>query len=215
MNQKKKLVILGLIAAIFGYSIASAAVGGSAYAPIQQRALDENRIHTPYFQQRDPYYCGQASIQMILYAIEGVPVSQYSLERETGFIEGAGTRSIDMLRPFEKRGIQVLSCGPFSNKEYLRRGVDNGQYSIISIRFDAESSVSHYVVVVGYNASGFFLNDPWPEEWKEPVGRHSGKDVYVSNELLDSLWGYRLNWVLSVAGPNSVVASVEAIQECS
>ncbi len=212
MNQKKKLAFLGFVAAVLAYSIVYGAVGGSVYPPMDQNVV-ANSIHAPYFRQRDPYFCGQASVQMILYAVQGIPVSQYSLEKEMGFIEGAGTRNINMMKPFEKRGIQVLNSGPFSNLEYLRKGVDNGQYSIINIRFDVDSSSSHYVVVVGYNASGFFLNDPWPEEWKEPVGRHSGENVYVSNELLDRLWGFRLNWVLSVAGPASVFASAEVVQK--
>ncbi len=174
-----------------------------------------DRVHVPYYEQRDPYFCGEASVQMVLYAVQGQSVNQFRLADEMGFIEGAGTRNFNLIKPFEERGVEILRSGPFSSQEYLRRAVDNGQFSIINIRFDEGSGSAHYVVVVGYNASGFFLNDPWPEKWGEPVGRDSGRNVYVSDELLGRLWGFRLNWVLSVAGPDSVVVRAEVVEEWS
>jgi hypothetical protein len=215
MNLNKKLSFIGFAVIIIAFFAVNGAIEGSALSPNELHVDEENKVHAPYYEQRDPYFCGEASVQMALYAIQGVPVSQFRLADEMGFIEGAGTRNFNLIRPFEERGVEILRSGPFCSREYLRGAVDNGQLSIINIRFDEESGSAHYVVVVGYNASGFFLHDPWPEEWREPVGRESGENVYVGDELLGRLWAFRLNWVLSVAGPDSVVARVEVVEEWS
>ena len=63
----------------------------------------------------------------------------------------------------------------------------------------------------GYNETGFFLNDPWPEKWGAPEGREAGEHAYVSSEVLRELWWFRENWALTVAGPDS--ATTQPVQE--
>ena len=197
MNRNKKLGFLGLTAAIIAFSVVYG-IGGTGQAPAvsPQRAAF---IEADYAQQRDPYFCGQASIQMVLQMIQGKYVSQFRLHNEMNFIPGAGTRNIYMVGPFMNRDIEIIRNGPFSSQEHLRKSIEKGQYSIINIRFDTESRSAHYVLVTGFNETGFFVNDPWPEEWGEAIGRQVGEHVYISNELLQRLWAYRLNWVLTVA----------------
>ena len=161
-----------------------------------------------YFQQRHPYFCGQACAQMVLYMVEDRVVSQFRLMDEMEFIEGGGTRNIYMYRPFEKRDVEGVSCSVFSSPAYLRRCVDRGAYSIINIRFDMSSSSGHYILVTGYNSSGFFVHDPWPGDWGEPEGRETGADAFIETELLVRLWAYRFFWVLSVSDPVDVADAI-------
>ena len=155
-------------------------------------------VDVHYFPQKERDYCGLATAQMILYEL-GEPTSQYTLKEEIGFVEESGTRNFFMVRLFKKHNIEIVSVGFFSSIRHLRDSVDKRQYSIINIKFDQKSKMCHYVLVVGYNETGFFLHDPWPEIWGKPEGRHSGGAAFISNELLGRLWFYRLNWVLTIA----------------
>jgi len=205
MSRNIKLGFIGLTAAILAYSLVYSALGGSSIAA-SQRA---NAVQVIYQEQKDPYFCGQASAQMAIQMIEERFVSQFRLQREMNFIPGAGTRNIHMVKPFQKRGIEVVRIGFLSNLEHLRDSVDRGHYSIINIRFDETTNSGHYVLVTGYNSTGFFVHDPWPERWSEPVGRETGENAYVDAGLLSELWAFRLYWVLTVAGPDEAGAQVQ------
>ena len=207
MSRNKKLGFLGLTAAIIAYSLVYSAFGGAGIAA-SQRA---NAVQVIYQEQKDPYFCGEASAQMAIQMIQGRFVSQFRLQHEMNFIPGAGTRNIHMINPFQNRDIDIIRIGILSNLEHLRDSVDRGHYSIINIRFDESKNSGHYVLVTGYNATGFFVHDPWPASWSEPVGRETGENAYVDAELLSELWAFRLYWVLTVAGPGQV--SVVQVQE--
>ena len=208
MSRSKKLGFLGLTAAILAYSLVYSALGGSAIAAVQRA----NSVQVKYQEQKDPYFCGQASAQMAIQMIQGRFVSQFRLQHEMSFIPGAGTRNIHMVKPFQNRGIEIVRIGLLSNLEHLRDSVDAGHYSIINIRFDESKNSGHYVLVTGYNATGFFVNDPWPESWGEPVGRETGENAYVDAELLGELWAFRLYWVLTVAGPGEAAEIQEGLE---
>lgn len=192
MNLNRKLIFTGLILAVLASSIVNAGGAGEA-------GRGRNSLNIRFFMQSDPFNCGPASIQMALEEVVGFRVNQFSIRDEMRFIEGAGTRNIFMVRPFMRRGLDAR-VELFSDLGHLKKYVDEGRVSIINIRFDSEKNSGHYVVVVGYNETGFFIHDPWPEEWGVPVGRHSGANVYVRDEQLNRLWGFRLFWVLSVGG---------------
>ena len=205
MSRNKKLGFLGLTAAIIAYSIAYGAFGGSAQAiAASQRA---NVVQVIYQEQKDPYFCGQASAQMAIQMIQGRYVSQFRLQHEMSFIPGAGTRNNHMIKPFQNRDIDIIRIGILSNLEHLRESIDHGHYSIINIRFDESKNSGHYVLVTGYNETGFFVHDPWPEGWGEPVGRETGENAFINGELLSELWAFRLFWVLTVAGPSQAGAA--------
>lgn len=204
MNRNKKLTLLGLVAVFIGYSIIFGAIGGSGS---NSSAILVNRssfIKANYYPQKDPYFCGQASVQMALRMVQDDRVRQFELKDEMKFIEGAGTRNINMGKPFQNRGVDKVKVRIFSGPGYLRKSIDERQYSIINIRFDIEAKTGHYVLVTGYNETGFFVNDPWPEKWGKPTGRDTGENAFISTEMLLKLWSYRLYWVITVAGPNSV-----------
>ena len=207
MSQNKKLGFLGLTAAIIAYSVVYGALGGSANATAALNGHSANSIQATYQKQKDPYFCGQASAQMAIQMIQGRYVSQFRLQHEMNFIPSAGTRNIHMINPFQNRDIEIIRLGLFSSQEHLRKSIDNGHYSIINIRFDESKNSGHYVLVTGYNETGFFVHDPWPEDWSEPVGRETGENAYVYAGLLSELWAFRLYWVLTVAGPSQARAA--------
>lgn len=130
-------------------------------------------------------------------------MSQFELAKEMSYKEGVGTRNVYLSSPFEKRDLKILSKGPYSNLDHLVRSIDSCQYSIINIRFDEKSDYGHYVVVTGYNETGFFVNDPWPEKWGDLVERDVGENAYLSDDSLKKLWKFRKNWVITIAGPGS------------
>jgi hypothetical protein len=140
---------------------------------------------------------------MVLLTIQGRSVNQFDLAKEMSYKEGVGTRNVYLSAPFEKRELKIQNVGRYSNLDHLVRSVDNHQYSIINIRFDEKSNYGHYVVVTGYNETGFFVNDPWPEKWADIVERDVGENAYLSDESLKKLWSFRKNWVITIAGPES------------
>jgi hypothetical protein len=204
MNRNKKLTLLGLVAVVIGYSIVFGAIGGSGSNPSAIPANSSSFINANYYSQKDPYYCGQASVQMALRMVQEDRVRQFELRDEMKFIPGAGTRNINMNKPFQNRGIDIVRVGLFSGPRHLRKSIDNRQYSIINIRFDIEANSGHYVLVTGYNETGFFVNDPWPEKWGKPTSRDTGENAFIGTEMLLKLWSYRHYWVITVAGPDSI-----------
>jgi hypothetical protein len=135
--------------------------------------------------------------------VQGVQVDQDLLAGEMNYIDGGGTSPFNMIKPFKKRNVEIIDQGVFRNLNHLRSSVDDGYYSIINIAFDDSGRSGHYVVVTGYDDTGFFVNDPWPEYWGRPICRDVGENAYIKTELLQKLWLVRLNWVLIVAKPDS------------
>jgi hypothetical protein len=159
-------------------------------------------VEVYYFAQEDRYYCGQAVAQMVLYMVQGVQVDQDVLACEMNYLNGGGTSPFNMIKPFKKRNVDIVDQGVFRRLNHLRNSVDEGYYSIINIGFDERGS-GHYVLVSGYNKTGFFVHDPWPDKWGKPIGRSVGDDAYIKTELMQRLWLVRLNWVLTIAKKDS------------
>lgn len=211
MRNNRKNGILGLSATVlvFSFVFAVFTTSGLSQSQVVQRSAF---VEVEYKQQARTLYCGPASVQIVLETILDEHVSQGTLRDEVNYVPGRGTKNTNIVKPFQSRDITVISCGPYRTQRHLRRSIENGYYSIFNIRFDQESNYGHYVVVVGFNESGFFVDDPWPEKWSTPVGRHSGENAYITNELLNELWAFRRNWVLTVSG-EIVDSTVDQDQE--
>lgn len=206
MNRRKKLGVIGLLVIVLVSIFATDNINGfQKEASINQQKA--SFVEAQYFSQKDRYYCGQAVVQMALYMVQGIRVDQSKLADEMNFIKGGGTRPFNIIKSFNKRDIEVINHGVFRNLNHLRNCVDKGYYSIINIGFDERGKSGHFVLVTGYNLTGFFVHDPWPENWGQPIGRSSGEDAYIRTDLMQKLWLYRLNWVLTVAGPDSIESS--------
>jgi hypothetical protein len=199
MSRRIRLSFLGLASAIIAMSIISVAAGS---VPQDNRA---HMIEVEYYQQRHPYFCGQATIQMAINMVQDRNPSQFRIRDEVPFIENRGTSNRHVNIPFRNRDINIVRNGIFSNQAHLRNSVDHGHISIINIRFEQGGNSGHYVLVTGYNATGFFIHDPWPEEWGAPYGRETGENAYIDNSQLNRLWAFRLFWVITITNhaPNN------------
>ncbi len=164
-------------------------------------------IDVDFFPQKESLFCGPASVQIIIVEIIGKFVSQHRIVKEVEYIEGVGSLGHSLKKPFEIRGISVVSIGRHSSVDELRKHVDLNHFSILNIRFDEDSNSGHFVVVIGYNQSGIFVHDPWPEAWGSPDGRDSGEAAFLGNELLRRLWSRSNNWAL-VVGEHSELSKL-------
>jgi hypothetical protein len=201
MIKKKKIGLIGLVTIIIAVSFILRNVSGVSGGSQSVEPRTSCILDIPYFPQKTQYYCGQACAQMILVKIQDKYISQIRLAPEMEFIPERGTLGSNLKHPFEKRDIGIVRVGRFSNLYNLRLSVDHGQYSILNIRYDEDSNSGHFVVVTGYNRTGFFLHDPYPKEWGTPDCRESGEDAYVSNGMLRKLWFNSRYWAITIGEP--------------
>ena len=156
-------------------------------------------LDVPYYDQQTSFYCGPASVKMVLDYTENLDISQYDLSQElfTDLDQGITYTSL-MDEPFIHRKLTDIKDGRMTLKQ-LKKQISFGYAPIILIWFDDNHEAGHYVVAVGYNETGVFINDPWPTQWDQPEGRISGCHVFLSNEKLLNLWSIRHNWAITVA----------------
>jgi hypothetical protein len=168
-------------------------VKSSAY-PVASSVI----LEVPYHDQQTSFYCGPAAIQMVLEYSNGMYLSQDKLGSEVNVdaIEGV-TYTYAMDEPFQARNISKVSSGRTSLTQ-LKQKINQGYAPILLIWFDQNHESGHYVVAVGYNETGVFINDPWPEGWMLPEGRETGSYVYLSNEELKDLWSNYYQWSMTV-----------------
>lgn len=155
-------------------------------------------IEVPYHDQQTSYYCGPAAVQMVLEYSNGMYLSQEILGNEVNVdpIEGVTyTNTMDV--PFKTRTDYKVTSG-HTTLTQLKQKITQGYTPILLIWFDQNHESGHYVVAVGYNETGFFINDPWPEDWMLPEGRETGSYVYLSNEELKDLWSTYRQWSMIV-----------------
>jgi hypothetical protein len=164
-----------------------------------QAIPSSGHISVTYRHQETDCYCGPAVVQMALDYLDTALPSQDQLaaEMQTNIVEGV--TYIDMMSiPFTNRNFSEVYADTLSFDE-LKENNANGYLTIILIYFDTTHEHQHYVLVVGYNASGAFVHDPWPVAWGSPEGRTGGENAYISNELLTELWAcYPSHWGLVI-----------------
>ena len=185
LSKKSFLFLLTLICIFLIKSSASPAVSSFI-------------IEVPYHDQQTSYYCGPAAVQMVLEYSNGMYLSQDMLGAEVKVdpIEGV-TYTNAMDDPFRARTELKVSSG-HTTLAQLKRKITQGYAPILLIWFDRNHESGHYVVAVGYNETGVFINDPWPEDWMLPEGRETGSFVYLSNEELKDLWSTYRQWSMIV-----------------
>lgn len=155
-------------------------------------------LEVPYHDQITRYNCGPAAVQMVLEYSNGVymPQTLLSEELETNPLEGV-TYTYAMEEPFQNRMITKVKSGRTTLNQ-LKQRINQGYAPILLIWFDQNHETGHYVVAVGYNETGVFINDPWPEEWEQPKDRETGSHVYLSNSELRDLWSSYYQWSMTV-----------------
>jgi hypothetical protein len=157
-----------------------------------------NLLEVPYHAQETNYFCGPASVQMAIEYLSGNLISQDTLAGEMKTDPVKGVTYTNMIRiPFDKGGYNSVREAHATLDE-LKEQNSRGYVSVILIWFDTNHKYGHYVAVIGYNATGIITNDPWPTNWNQPGSRKTGKNAFISNQLLADLWSNFNQWVLEV-----------------
>jgi len=159
-----------------------------------------NLLEVPYYAQEEDFFCGPASVQMGIEYVSGDVIPQRTLAAEMKTVPVNGTYTNMMRMPFGNRGYTSVSEAHTTLDE-LKEQNSRGYVSIILIWSDTDHKYGHYVVVIGYNATGIFVNDPWPVHWNQPESRKTGKDAFISSSLLADLWTKFNHWVLEILYP--------------
>lgn len=155
-------------------------------------------LDVPYYDQQTSYYCGPASVMMVLDYTDKLDGPQTLLSQELYTEVDKITHTSLMDEPFIHRELTDIHDGRMTINQ-LKKQINLGYAPILLIWFDDNHESGHYVVAVGYNDTGIFINDPWPTRWSHPEGRDSGAFVFLSNEKLLDLWSFRHNWALTVS----------------
>jgi ABC-type bacteriocin/lantibiotic exporter with double-glycine peptidase domain len=135
-------------------------------------------LHTvPYHIQDNPFYCGEACIQMVLefYGVQPLP-SQNEIAIETNFSQNT-TYAEYMEKPFIIRNFQV-SINWTQNFDWAYNNLIQAITTrpvIILITWD--NGDGHYLVVIQGNDKGISYHDPL-----------NGKNKQMDKELLRALW---------------------------
>lgn len=205
-SVKATSLLLVLLALVVFSSVSVRSVAGISAS---------NMLLVPYHSQGessardDDVYCGPASVQMAFQYISGKYVSQLTLAKELGTDDySSGTYLNRLYRAFINRNYTQVNV---QNRDLdsLKQLNSQGYASIIAIYAHTNHKSTHFVVVVGYNETGIFVNDPWPLNWSQSTDRKSGPRTFISNSLLADLWTAYGNWVLIIPYPASTSSSVQ------
>ena len=176
-------VSIFIVVALAGMSTAFARATPSEH---QISGFDGGRC---YHVQEAQHYCGPASVQMVLdwLGVQPLP-TQTELAAELGASVSGPTVVDTMPLPFQSRGLSVEERQGLSVGE-LKESIANDHPVIILMYLDNGSMYGHYVVVVGYNEGGVLVHDPYSTSYGS-VNRGVGANVFISDNLLATLWSY-------------------------
>lgn len=152
----------------------------------------------PYKSQLDPDAgdfrndCGPTCLAMILHAF-GVEVSTNSIYRKTGAKSNGYVSVSQLMRAAESYGIPFEYKYPM-DLDKLREAIDLGKVVMPLVHYGGWSQKDpgnatqspfegpHFVVVVGYDADHFYVNDPlwWGERRKEGIRKRWTNEEFLN-----------------------------------
>ena len=164
----------------------------------------------PYHFQITSWYCGPASLQMIM-DYHGEEIGQHNIADVADDVVGSGTYTYDMRRAGHFSGMSVAVQDPalqgytqrklgyacndnniFSNpRQKLKNAVWSQVPVFVLTWFSGTHTSGHYRVVKGYDDSldVFIMHDPWYS------GGLCGPDLIIDQAFfVDDLWAYSGHW---------------------
>jgi len=182
--------------------IAIVSFWGTVGSVAQSFLFDQFYVYeVPYFNQNDPYWCGPASMSMVL-GYWGNSISQEDVAAEIYDPGARITRMADMVS-------YPLTFG-FKSQDFtgsihdLKTWIDNGVPVIVLQRFSLEDPYGHYRVAVGYNDSSAMMVTFDPKK---------GMNFTITYSEFVQLWKpgstfWTTNWTLAITPENNVFTSL-------
>ncbi|VVB80060.1 Peptidase C39 family protein [uncultured archaeon] len=115
------------------------------------------KLKIPFFKQRTGFYCGPASLEMVLAFFKKYK-TQKELAKEAR-TKKDGTTHEEMIKVARREGFY---CYVHNNStiEEIKHFIKQGLPVIINYK-EPSSEEGHYAVISGYKKSRLILNDPW------------------------------------------------------
>ena len=135
--------------------------------------------------------CGPTSFSMVITALTGITnasppvVATYSMSHGY-YVYGAGTAHTLFTQEASTFG---LYCTPISiTEEDMKAHLDNGEMLILAMHAGHFTSGGHFIVIYGYDASGFMVNDPGSLErsmvyWPFSIVGSEADNIYALGSL--------------------------------
>lgn len=200
----KKAIVSMLIAGLLLETLILAFVVKPATA---ESVTSEHHISVPYWGQVNGYYCGPACLQMVFdYYGELIPQNEIAeaarttsgvtygdeLRRAAHFSNLSTSMGTEM--PINITGYTLRKLG-YAAFEWGGMTIDQlkalieQDYPIIALMFTVPQGYGHFRVVIGYDDTYIYTNDPWTFG-----GGYGGPNYKLNYSEFDQLWDYSGHW---------------------
>lgn len=146
------------------------------------------KIDVPHFSQDNDWYCGPASLQMIL-ARMGKHITQEELARIGKTTKETGTKTAIFPEIVKEVGFDCkVKTG--ASIDDLKNLLEENNPPMIEF-VEPSNEEYHHAVVVGIEGDKIMLNDPW-----------NGKDFTMQIADFEKRWEVRDRWILTISNDN-------------
>lgn len=122
------------------------------------RSSSSNYLNVPLYQQINSYYCGPASVQMVVKYCTNSLISQSTLASSMGTSSSGGTYVYQVTQELNKRvgGYQYTGTWEYSFSNGLIYSIDKGKPVVCHLmtgslpNYPTTANSGHYVVATGY-----------------------------------------------------------------
>ena len=171
------------------------------------------KLNVPYFSQRDNYRdswrtCFSSSCAMLLKYIKPLSINNDDDYIRKVFRNGDTTSSWVQVRTLNQYGVKARFVTNLNN-DILKQQIDRGYPVPCGILHHGTAwnpaGGGHWIIVTGYDETGWIVNDPWGEI-RHSTGTYmstNGEQLHYSYNLMDSRWtvaGHSDGWAIVVDG---------------